>query len=73
MPLYKYAKHLAPSDDEWFDEIHGPGALPPCSGIYRCEGCAKEIVVSYGHPLPPQNHHQHKPGQSEILWRLIVW
>lgn len=73
MALYKYAGYVAQADDEWFDEIHAPGTTAPCSGIDRCEGCGREIVAHYGHPLPPRDHHRHGPDRGEIRWRLIVW
>jgi hypothetical protein len=71
--FYKYAEHLVHSDDTTFDVIYQPGNAPPHSGLYRCEGCGQEIAANAGSPLPPQNHHQHKPGQGDIRWRLLVW
>jgi hypothetical protein len=72
MALYKYNAFLMHSDDNAFDLLHGPGAATPFSGIYRCHGCGREDVSTYGHPLPPQNHHQHAASQGLIQWRLIV-
>lgn len=71
--LYKYSQFLTKSDDEKFDTIYELGTPTPYSGIYRCEGCGKEVTSVYGHPLPPQNHHQHTTGQGKIRWRLAVW
>jgi hypothetical protein len=73
MAQYKYAAYLTASDHAAFDEIFTPGATTPNSGIYRCEGCAREISSNVGNPLPPQNHHQHNVTQGAIRWRLIVF
>ena len=73
MAFYKYAKYLSLSDDVKFDTLHNPGADTPHSGLYRCEGCGREIAANSGNPLPPQNHHQHTASQGHIRWRLIVW
>jgi hypothetical protein len=71
--LYKYAHFLKKSDHQAFDSLTKPGATVPYSGIYRCEGCGHEIVSTYGHVMPPQNHHQHTSAQGTIRWRLIVF
>lgn len=73
MALYKHAVFLTQSNDVAFDQIHLPGVATPVSGIYRCEGCGREIVSEHARPLPPQNHHQHTPAQGAIRWRLIVY
>ena len=73
MALYKNASYLTASDDRAFDSIYEPGTKVPHSGIYRCEGCAKEIAANADNPLPPQNHHQHTTGQGNIRWRMIVY
>jgi hypothetical protein len=70
--LYKYGNLLQQSTHTAFDTLHMPGALAPYSGIYRCEGCGHEIAEVRMRPLPPQNHHQHIPGQGPIRWRLVV-
>ncbi len=72
MALYKDPNILQQWDNESFDELHDPGAIVPWSGIYRCQGCGYEVVHTIERPLPPQNHHQHKPAQGAIRWRLIV-
>jgi hypothetical protein len=73
MALYKFPQLLIQSQDAAFDTLSGPGAQTPHSGIYRCEGCGKEIAANAGNPLPPQNHHQHAVGQGPIRWRLAVY
>jgi hypothetical protein len=65
MAYYKYSQFLKPLDHAEFDEIRGPGTTTGWSGLYRCEGCGKEVVSTSGHPLPPQNHHQHTQGQGQ--------
>ncbi|MDR3483180.1 MAG: hypothetical protein P4L91_20990 [Burkholderiaceae bacterium] len=72
MAVYKYQNYLEASNHQAFDQIHKPGETTPYSGIYRCEGCGVNEVSTHGHPLPPQNHHQHNQSQSAIRWRLIV-
>lgn len=72
MAIYKNANYLTQNNSTAFDAVHNAGAATPYSGIYRCEGCGKNDVSTQGHPLPPQNHHQHNPGQGAIRWRLIV-
>lgn len=72
MALYKYAQYIKQSSDVAFDHVYHPGATPPHSGIYRCEGCGKEISHNAGVSLPPQNHHQHVPAQLAIRWRMVV-
>jgi hypothetical protein len=73
MALYKDGHYLIPSTSTEFDALHKPGESVPHSGIYRCEGCGKEIAANLGDPLPPQNHHQHEPSKGDIRWRMIVW
>ncbi|SPB17610.1 hypothetical protein NOV72_04814 [Caballeronia novacaledonica] len=72
MANYKYGKFLNQSDNAAFDRVTDPGHEAPHSGIYRCEGCGENIVSTYGHRLPPQNHHQHNQAQGSIRWRLIA-
>lgn len=73
MAQYKYPKYLKSSDSAAYDHIHNPGSTITNSGIYRCEGCGKEIAANKADPLPPQNHHQHTQAQGSIRWRLIVF
>jgi hypothetical protein len=71
MAEYKYPGFLKQITDKVFDGAHGPGSPTPLSGIYRCIKCGHEAVSTNGHPLPPQNHHQHHPP-APIAWQLIV-
>jgi len=70
--FFKYNTHLDHNDDPYFDEVHTPGTRAKYSGIYRCIGCGHEDACNAGNPLPPQNHHQHKPSQGHIRWKLNV-
>lgn len=72
MAVYKYGSLLEVNNSEAFDRILEPGAEAPWAGIYRCEGCGREIGTAHGHALPPQNHHQHTYSQGRIRWRLVV-
>jgi len=72
MALYKEPKFIEKSDDKAFDQLNSPGTSAPWPGLYRCEVCGHEIGIASGHTLPAQNHHQHKPGEGAIQWRLIV-
>jgi hypothetical protein len=71
MAIYKHLAFLQQHDNQAFDVTHTPGTPTPYSGIYRCHSCGENEVSTFGHPLPPQNHHQHSPP-APILWRLIV-
>ncbi|HVY19512.1 MAG TPA: hypothetical protein VHA70_05475 [Bauldia sp.] len=73
MATYKHKNILNQSDSDAFDNLHKPGTTAPLSGIYRCHGCGREVASNQDQPLPPQNHHQHKPAQGEIRWRLAVF
>lgn len=70
--LYKYGNYIQQSQDIAFDTIKQPGDSAPWAGIYRCEGCGKNIGIAQGHTLPPQNHHAHTTTQGAIRWRLVV-
>lgn len=72
LAVFKYQQYLAQINSVAFDHIHRPGQATPFSGIYRCEGCGINEVSTQGHPLPPQNHHQHTFLQGAIRWRLAV-
>lgn len=73
MAQYKDASYLTQSRHSAFDVLSSPATIAANSGIYRCEGCGREIAANKGNPLPPQNHHQHSPGQGTIRWRMIVF
>src|SRR4051812_32571448 len=48
MALYKDVGYLTQNQGSEFDTIHGPGDDSPHSGIYRCEGCKREIASNAG-------------------------
>lgn len=73
MAGYKYNAYIAQSDSDAYDKLHTPGTSVPYSGIFRCQGCGREIAANEGDPFPPQNHHQHSTQQGSIRWRLAVW
>ena len=73
MAIYKYSQFIAQSQHESFDTLHSPGTSPAHSGIYKCEGCGKEISHNANTTLPPQNHHQHAQNQGAIRWRMVVY
>lgn len=73
MSIYKYAEYLTSSTDSAFDATHNPGNKAPYSGIYRCQGCGREVASNEGEPLPPQNHHQHPAPQGAVRWKLVVF
>ena len=73
MAAYKYGVYLAANQDAAFDQLFSPGAQTPFSGIFRCQGCGREIVSEFPKPLPPQNHHQHQYAQGPIVdWSPIL-
>jgi len=74
MALYKNSLHITHTNDAAFDTIYGPGAETPHSGIYRCDGCGREIASNAGNPLPSQNSSQHNSiTHGTIRWRLNVY
>ncbi len=72
MAQYKNIAYLTQSSDSAFDMLHKPGEATPHSGIFRCEGCGREIVSESLKTMPPQNHHQHSNPNVAIQWKLIV-
>lgn len=72
MAYYKYNQFLAVEQGPEFDALYLPGQPTPFSGVYRCEGCGHSVTSVHSHPLPPQNHHQHKNVLTLIRWRLVV-
>jgi len=73
MAWYKYERFLKRSSADAYDKVMTPGQSTPYSGIYRCEGCGREVASNSGNPLPPQNHHQHLAVQGQVRWRLVVY
>jgi len=73
MAWYKYDQYVQKSTSDAYDSIHTPGTTVPHSGIYRCQGCGREIAANQGDPFPPQNNHQHTSMQGNVRWRLAVW
>lgn len=73
MAQYKNGQHLTQSQHTAFDTLQSPGTEAANAGIYRCSTCGDEIGIAKGHTLPPQNHHQHAPGQGAIKWQLLVF
>jgi hypothetical protein len=71
MAYFKHQQFFQQNHNHVFDLTAHPGAATPLSGIYRCEGCGREVASNAGNPLPPQNHHQH-PTHYPIRWRLIA-
>jgi hypothetical protein len=53
MATYKDKSILIYVDSAAFDKLHNPGAVPPHSGIYRCQGCGVEIVAEQSRTFPP--------------------
>jgi hypothetical protein len=74
MAQYKHGEYLSKGDSEEYDKDYGPGVKVPNSGIYRCQGCGREIAANEGgDPFPAQNRHQHTAQQGTIRWRLLVF
>jgi hypothetical protein len=73
MAWYKNPNLLKKSNGDAYDKLYTPGMKVPHSGIYKCEGCGREIAANQTDPFPPQNHHQHTTYQGSIRWRLIVY
>ena len=72
MAKYKYLTNFSPSTDDEFDKLFSPGDPVVWSGIYRCIVCGYEVVQTNDKLLPLQDHHQHKPNQGKIQWKLLV-
>jgi hypothetical protein len=72
MPYYSNGAFFIQESGAEYDAVHQTGAATPSSGIYRCETCGLSCTSVISHVLPPQNHHEHKPGAGPISWRLIV-
>ena len=72
MAQFKNDKYLRKWDSTVFDKPFNPKQKAHIAGIYRCEGCGCEIGHPGDSPLPPYDHHPHKPGDGAFLWWLIV-
>lgn len=73
MAWFKYDQFLKKSTGDAYDKVLSPGVAAPHAGIYRCDGCGREIGIADGHILPPQTYHQHTAAEGTIRWRLIVY
>ena len=62
-----------PESNPAFESIYKPGERCEHEGIYKCQGCNKEVTVAGDKKLPPQNHHQHEARHGEIRWKLFVY
>ncbi|QXA08989.1 protein L [Acinetobacter pittii] len=67
----KYLQRFAHSS-KWWTDSYTSGDTVPVSGIYKCQGCNKEITSNKNDPFPPQNKHQHTALQGKVVWKLIV-
>lgn len=72
MARYQKSAYFKPSNGSEFTERQQPGSEAEFAGIYRCVVCGDEIGIAKTHKLPPQNHHQHRPGLGNIEWQLIA-
>ena len=70
--IYKHPHLLNQSSNRRFDTVRGAGAKAPASGIFRCQGCGREVIASKGEPLPRLDHHQHPAQLGNVRWRLAV-
>lgn len=76
MAAYQDGSTLRHIVNQEFDKTYKPGATPPYSGIYRCQGCGVEIVAEQERTFPPtraceEHHPESKLGH--VLWRLSVF
>lgn len=69
----KFLQEVGKGNNHW-DILYSPRDKVPVSGIYRCNGCGREITSNANDSFPPQNHHQHpeRLGINSIKWQLIV-
>lgn len=74
MAWYKNSADLTQTEGsgEHWNTVYSPSDTVPVSGIYKCQGCKKEITSNKNDPFPPQNHHQHSTSSGGIRWKLIV-
>lgn len=73
MATYKSEDFLDKDESDEFDKLHLPGTVISFTGIYRCEGCGRELICGRGQALPLTNHHQHEDERLAVQWRLIVF
>ncbi|PCE46906.1 protein L [Acinetobacter baumannii] len=59
-------------DREHWTSSYTAGDTVPVSGIYKCQGCNKEITSNKDDPFPTQNKHQHTALQGKVVWKLII-
>ena len=67
----KHLQKVDHSKSHWTDS-YTIGDTVPVSGIYKCQGCNKEITSNKDDPFPPQNKHQHTDAQGKVLWKLLI-
>jgi hypothetical protein len=72
MALYQDANSLRQYSHPDFDNLFPPRSIPNHSGIYRCTGCGREIVMQAHKHFPPYDHHQHSRATTRFLWKMIV-
>lgn len=72
MAAYKYAYFLVPTINVRFDHIYPAGARAPRAGIYRCEGCGREVIALDEQALPGPDDHDHDRKHKTVRWRLVV-
>jgi hypothetical protein len=72
MAIYRYPVLFQQIEYPAFDQLYEPGTKVPYPGIYRCQGCRREVALPEGQPLPSQDHHRHVPGQDRMRWQLVV-
>lgn len=59
-------------EDACWNNTYRPGEEVPVSGIYRCQGCNREIAANMDNGFPPQNYHQHHTKYGPVLWKLNI-
>jgi hypothetical protein len=69
---YKYAYFLVQSSNRQFDHVRPAGTKAFASGIFRCQGCGREVVASRGQQLPTTDHHEHPAEAGPVRWRVAV-
>lgn len=72
MAVYKYAYLLVQSANPRFDHVVGPGQEAVKSGIFRCQGCGREIAMVEGQRLPDATDHDHRAEHGTVRWCLAV-